>query len=53
MYACDKMAMGQATDTGRWGPTWKYKTNMGAPGRSPAPQTPSPAVSTTPTTSTS
>jgi hypothetical protein len=31
MYACDKMATGQASDTGRWGPTWAYKPNMGAP----------------------
>lgn len=31
MYACDKMALGQATDTGRWGPTWGYKPNMGSP----------------------
>ncbi len=31
MFACDKMATGRATDTGRWGPTWAYKANMGAP----------------------
>jgi hypothetical protein len=31
MFACDKMAVGHATDTGRWGPTWGYKVNMGAP----------------------
>ncbi len=31
MFACDKMAVGMATDTGRWGPTWGYKVNMGAP----------------------
>ncbi len=28
--ACDKMAVGMATDTGRWGPTWGYKPNMGS-----------------------
>jgi hypothetical protein len=28
---CDKMAVGQATDTGRWGPTWGYKPDGGSP----------------------
>ncbi len=31
MFACDKMATGRAKDTGRFGPTWAYKANMGAP----------------------
>ena len=31
MFACDRMVVGRATDTGRWGPTWAYKENMGAP----------------------
>jgi hypothetical protein len=31
MFACDKMAVGRASDTDRWGPTWAYKPNMGAP----------------------
>jgi hypothetical protein len=29
--ACDMMAVGMATDTGRWGPTWGYKPDMGSP----------------------
>ncbi len=29
--ACDKMAVGIATDTGRWGPTWGYKVDGGSP----------------------
>jgi hypothetical protein len=43
MFACDKMAVGQATDTGRWGPTWAYKENMGAPAQ-PCSDTPNPGV---------
>jgi hypothetical protein len=31
MFACDRLVVGRATDTGRWGPTWAYKANMGAP----------------------
>jgi hypothetical protein len=25
--ACEALVLGQATDTGRWGPTWKYSLN--------------------------
>jgi hypothetical protein len=38
---CDKMAMGQAADTGRWGPTWKYKADGGSPAQ-PCGENPNP-----------
>ncbi len=32
---CDKMAIGRASDTGRWGPTWHYESKLCVPGEDP------------------
>jgi hypothetical protein len=35
MADCDKMAVGQATNTGRWGPTWKRNGKLCVAGEDP------------------